>query len=32
MLNVAIFALGVFGFLALLASARRNGTLMQTGE
>ena len=32
MLNVVMFALAVLGFLALLASARRNGTLMQTGE
>jgi ABC-2 type transport system permease protein len=31
-LNAAWFALAVFAFLALLASARRNGTLMQTGE
>jgi hypothetical protein len=27
-----MFALAVCAFLALLASARRNGTLMQTGE
>jgi len=31
-LNAVWFALAVCGFLALLASARRNGTLMQTGE
>jgi ABC-2 type transport system permease protein len=31
-LNVVFFAAGVAGFLALLRSARRNGTLMQTGE
>jgi ABC-2 type transport system permease protein len=31
-LNAVWFALTVFAFLALLASARRNGTLMQTGE
>jgi len=31
-LNAVWFALAVFAFLALLASARRNGTLMQTGE
>src|ERR1043165_6770489 len=31
-LNAAWFALAVFAFLALLASDRRNGTLMQTGE
>jgi ABC-2 type transport system permease protein len=31
-LNALLFSLGVFAFLALLASARRNGTLMQTGE
>src|ERR1043165_344237 len=31
-LNAGWFALAVFAFLALLASARRNGTLMQTGE
>jgi ABC-2 type transport system permease protein len=31
-LNILLFSLAVFGFLALLASARRNGSLMQTGE
>jgi ABC-2 type transport system permease protein len=31
-LNAVFFALAVVAFLALLASARRNGTLMQTGE
>jgi ABC-2 type transport system permease protein len=31
-LNVVLFAAGVAGFLALLRSARRNGSLMQTGE
>ncbi|MEJ0079342.1 MAG: ABC transporter permease [Alphaproteobacteria bacterium] len=31
-LNAVMFSLAVFAFLALLASARRNGTLMQTGE
>jgi ABC-2 type transport system permease protein len=31
-LNVVMLSLAVFAFLALLASARRNGTLMQTGE
>jgi len=31
-LNVLFFAGGVFGFLKLLQSARRNGSLMQTGE
>jgi ABC-2 type transport system permease protein len=31
-LNAAWFALAVLAFLALLASARRNGTLMQMGE
>jgi len=30
--NAMLFALAVYGFLALLASARRNGALMQTGE
>jgi hypothetical protein len=27
-----LFSLAVLAFLALLASARRNGSLMQTGE
>ena len=31
-LNVVFFAAGVFGFLTLLRAARRNGSLMQTGE
>ena len=31
-LNAVLFSLGVAGFLALLASARRNGSLLQTGE
>ncbi len=31
-LNMVLFALGVFGFLKLLQSARRHGSLMQTGE
>jgi ABC-2 type transport system permease protein len=31
-LNAVLFAAGVIGFLALLRSARRNGSLMQTGE
>jgi ABC-2 type transport system permease protein len=31
-LNAVMFSLAVLAFLALLASARRNGTLMQTGE
>jgi ABC-2 type transport system permease protein len=31
-LNVVFFAAGVFGFLKLLEAARRNGSLMQTGE
>jgi ABC-2 type transport system permease protein len=30
--NVVLFSLATVGFLALLASARRNGALMQTGE
>jgi len=32
MLNIVLFSLAVLAFLALLASARRNGSLMQTGE
>ena len=32
LLNVVFFAGGVFGFLKLLQSARRHGSLMQTGE
>ncbi len=31
-LNVVLFAAGVIAFLALLRSARRHGSLMQTGE
>jgi ABC-2 type transport system permease protein len=31
-LNVVFFAGGMFGFLTLLRSARRTGSLMQTGE
>jgi len=31
-LNILLFSLAVLGYLALLASARRNGSLMQTGE
>ena len=31
-LNVVLFAAGVFGFLKLSEAARRNGSLMQTGE
>jgi len=31
-LNAVLFAIGVFGFLKLLQSARRHGALMQTGE
>ena len=31
-LNAVLFSLAVMAFLALLASARRNGSLMQTGE
>ena len=31
-LNVVLFAVAMAGFLALLASARRAGSLMQTGE
>jgi ABC-2 type transport system permease protein len=31
-LNIVLFSLAVFDFLALLASARLNGSLMQTGE
>ena len=31
-LNIVLFSLAVFAFLALLASARRTGSLMQTGE
>jgi ABC-2 type transport system permease protein len=31
-LNVVLFTAGVAGFLALLRSARRNGSLLQTGE
>jgi ABC-2 type transport system permease protein len=31
-INVALFALAALAFLALLKSARRNGSLIQTGE
>ncbi len=31
-LNAVLFAAGVFGFFKLLQSARRHGSLMQTGE
>ncbi len=31
-LNVVLFAAGLFGFLKLLQSARRHGSLLQTGE
>jgi ABC-2 type transport system permease protein len=31
-LNAVLFAAGVFGFLKLLQSARRHGSLMQSGE
>jgi ABC-2 type transport system permease protein len=31
-LNVVLFGLAVFGYLRLLDSARRSGSLMQTGE
>jgi ABC-2 type transport system permease protein len=31
-LNAVLFAVGVFGFLRLLRSARRQGSLMQSGE
>jgi ABC-2 type transport system permease protein len=31
-LNVVLFAAGAFGFLQLLQSARRRGSLMQSGE
>jgi ABC-2 type transport system permease protein len=31
-LNVVLLAGGIFGFLKLLQSARRHGSLMQTGE
>ena len=31
-LNAVLFAAGVFAFLKLLESARRHGSLMQTGE
>jgi ABC-2 type transport system permease protein len=31
-LNAVLFAAGVFGFLQLLRSARRQGSLMQSGE
>jgi ABC-2 type transport system permease protein len=31
-LNAVLFAAGVFGFLQLVRSARRHGSLMQSGE
>jgi ABC-2 type transport system permease protein len=31
-LNAVLFSLGVFGFLKLLQSARRHGSLLQSGE
>jgi ABC-2 type transport system permease protein len=31
-LNAVFFAAGLLGFLALLQSARRHGSLLQTGE
>jgi ABC-2 type transport system permease protein len=31
-LNAVLFAAGAFGFLQLLGSARRQGSLMQSGE
>jgi ABC-2 type transport system permease protein len=31
-LNILFFAAGIIAFLALLRSARRHGSLMQTGE
>jgi ABC-2 type transport system permease protein len=31
-LNAVLFAAGAFGFLKLLQSARRHGSLMQIGE
>jgi ABC-2 type transport system permease protein len=31
-LNAVLFSAGIFGFLKLLESARRHGSLMQTGE
>jgi ABC-2 type transport system permease protein len=31
-LNAVLFAAGVISFFALLQSARRHGSLMQTGE
>jgi ABC-2 type transport system permease protein len=31
-MNVVAFAAGAFGFMRLLKSARRHGSLMQTGE
>jgi ABC-2 type transport system permease protein len=32
LMNAVVFSAGVFGFMRLLKSARRHGTLMQTGE
>jgi ABC-2 type transport system permease protein len=31
-LNAVLFSAGVFGFLLLLKSARRHGSLLQSGE
>jgi len=31
-INLVFFAAGVFGFLKLLQSARRHGSLLQSGE
>jgi len=31
-LNAVFMAIGIFGFLKLLQAARRQGSLMQTGE
>jgi len=32
LMNVVVFLVGVFGFMQLLKSARRHGSLLQTGE
>jgi ABC-2 type transport system permease protein len=31
-MNMVVFGVGIFGFMLLLKSARRNGSFMQTGE
>ncbi len=31
-MNIVVFSVGIFGFMLLLKSARRNGSFMQTGE